>query len=209
MRTRITVVLGLAVVAVVAVAGSALARPAPVHAQTVVCDPATVHCYEVVTSPVRWPAAKAAAEAMTFNGTQGHLATITSQAETSFLVSQGLAPSFYWIGASQPAGENCPSCGWAWVTGEPFVYTNWAALEPNDFYGPASEQFLEFWVTPGTWNDQCDCVQPGFVVEYEAPTNMDQCKQGGWQAYGVFENQGDCVSFVASGGKNEPGRNVP
>jgi hypothetical protein len=28
----------------------------------------------------------------------------------------------------------------------------------------------------------------------------DQCKNGGWQALG-FKNQGQCVSFFASGGK--------
>lgn len=37
------------------------------------------------------------------------------------------------------------------------------------------------------------------------PTSTEQCKKGGWQAYGVFKNQGDCVSFVATGGKNPPG----
>ncbi len=30
---------------------------------------------------------------------------------------------------------------------------------------------------------------------------MDQCKNGGWEAYGSFRNQGDCVSFVATKGK--------
>jgi parallel beta-helix repeat protein len=36
------------------------------------------------------------------------------------------------------------------------------------------------------------------------PASADQCKKGGWQAYGVFKSQGDCVSFVATGGKNSP-----
>jgi hypothetical protein len=36
------------------------------------------------------------------------------------------------------------------------------------------------------------------------PTSKDQCKHGGWRSYGVFKNQGDCVSFVATGGKNPP-----
>ena len=41
------------------------------------------------------------------------------------------------------------------------------------------------------------------------PTTKDQCKNGGWQNYGTtFKNQGDCVSFVATGGKNEPGKNT-
>jgi hypothetical protein len=43
------------------------------------------------------------------------------------------------------------------------------------------------------------------VVDGRAlPTSKDQCKNGGWQSYGVFKNQGDCVSFVATGGKNPP-----
>jgi hypothetical protein len=37
------------------------------------------------------------------------------------------------------------------------------------------------------------------------PTTKDQCKNGGWRNYGVFKNQGDCVSFVATRGKNPPG----
>lgn len=37
------------------------------------------------------------------------------------------------------------------------------------------------------------------------PTSKDQCKHGGWQDFGsMFKNQGDCVSFVATGGKNAP-----
>jgi hypothetical protein len=36
------------------------------------------------------------------------------------------------------------------------------------------------------------------------PTDEGQCKNGGWQTFGVFKNQGDCVSFVATGGKNPP-----
>jgi hypothetical protein len=41
-------------------------------------------------------------------------------------------------------------------------------------------------------------------VMAQPPTNADQCKQGGWKAYGVFKNQGDCVSFVATQGRNPP-----
>jgi hypothetical protein len=41
----------------------------------------------------------------------------------------------------------------------------------------------------------------------EKPTTKDQCKNGGWQTFNgiyTFKNQGDCVSFVATGGKNAP-----
>jgi hypothetical protein len=37
------------------------------------------------------------------------------------------------------------------------------------------------------------------------PTSKDQCRNGGWRDFGVFKNQGDCVSFVATEGKNPPG----
>jgi hypothetical protein len=44
---------------------------------------------------------------------------------------------------------------------------------------------------------------PGFItgqiVVIDAPplpTSKEQCKNGGWRTFGVFKNQGDCVSFV-------------
>jgi hypothetical protein len=36
------------------------------------------------------------------------------------------------------------------------------------------------------------------------PTSRGQCKNGGWRDFGLFKNQGDCVSFVATGEKNQP-----
>jgi hypothetical protein len=39
------------------------------------------------------------------------------------------------------------------------------------------------------------------------PTSKDQCKNGGWRDFAVFKNQGDCVSFVATKGKNPPAGN--
>jgi hypothetical protein len=38
------------------------------------------------------------------------------------------------------------------------------------------------------------------------PKTKDDCKNGGWKTFTnpAFKNQGDCVSFVATGGKNPP-----
>jgi hypothetical protein len=36
------------------------------------------------------------------------------------------------------------------------------------------------------------------------PNSTDECKDGGWRDFPDFTNQGDCVSFVATGGKNPP-----
>jgi len=38
------------------------------------------------------------------------------------------------------------------------------------------------------------------------PTTIEQCFNGGWQTFKVFKNQGDCVSFVATKGKNPPSK---
>ena len=32
-----------------------------------------------------------------------------------------------------------------------------------------------------------------------------QCKKGGWVTFGIFKNQGDCVSFVMTRDTNPPG----
>jgi hypothetical protein len=47
----------------------------------------------------------------------------------------------------------------------------------------------------------------GSVVVVDAqpfPTSKEQCKNGGWRNFPGFKNQGACVSFVATGGKNTP-----
>ncbi|MDE2019275.1 MAG: hypothetical protein KGJ13_02920 [Patescibacteria group bacterium] len=46
-----------------------------------------------------------------------------------------------------------------------------------------------------------------YTYEVPSPTTLGQCKNGGWMnladANGhLFRNQGDCVSYVATGGKN-------
>lgn len=47
----------------------------------------------------------------------------------------------------------------------------------------------------------------GMLYTYDQPSNKNQCKNGGWQNLlddqgGSFNNQGDCVSYVATGGRN-------
>lgn len=56
-------------------------------------------------------------------------------------------------------------------------------------------------------DDDCSTVPGAAQNGCPLPTNKDQCKNGGWQNYGTtFANQGDCVAYVASRGKNAPGR---
>lgn len=57
--------------------------------------------------------------------------------------------------------------------------------------------------TPGDRSVYPESASVPFSIT--GPTSADQCKNGGWQVFGIFKNQGDCVSYVASGGKNPPG----
>jgi hypothetical protein len=47
-------------------------------------------------------------------------------------------------------------------------------------------------------------VAATLVSRRSVPTSTDDCKSGGWQSFAGFKNQGDCVSFVVTGGKNPP-----
>jgi hypothetical protein len=50
-------------------------------------------------------------------------------------------------------------------------------------------------------------VNGGEITVVDAPplpTSKAQCKHGGWRSFGVFGNQGDCLSFVATEGRNPP-----
>ena len=48
----------------------------------------------------------------------------------------------------------------------------------------------------------------GFALQLEflggVSVGKDTCKSGGWHAFGVFRNQGDCVSYFATQGRNGP-----
>lgn len=135
----------------------------------VVCDPSTGHCYEYIQEAATWHAAKAAAELRTHNGVSGHLVTITSAAESAFIVANvsNAIQNNAWIGAYH-SGNDSLLDGWEWVTGEPWAYTNWASVAPNDW----SERAGLFWLGNGTWNDGHEThVWPGgYLVEYPAKT---------------------------------------
>ena len=134
------------------------------------------HFYEFVDMHgVLWTQARDSAAAMTWSGTSGHLATLTSQAENDW-VCNTLNPGPAWLGGYQAADAPSPSVGWHWVTGEPWAYTNWYPGEPNDG-GTGNEWALHFELgRPScSWNDLDggDVEQAlhnnvtGFVVEYE------------------------------------------
>jgi hypothetical protein len=93
-----------------------------------------------------------------------HLATITSQSEQDFIYQFFLDTTGggwdWWLGGFQPVDpEIDPAEGWEWVTGEPWIYTNWSGGEPNDAGGIEDYLAMESW---GAWNDCCT-IGPGRV----------------------------------------------
>ena len=93
----------------------------------------------VIANKISWEAAKAAAEQRTFQGVQGHLATIGSPEEDAFvhqLRQQVLSkphPSLtgteLWVGGYQVQCATTtpePGCGWLWLNGESISPTNTA-----------------------------------------------------------------------------------
>ena len=122
------------------------------------------HVYERVLSSGDWEEANVKAGQHFLGDTQGHLATITSPAEQSFIASV-FPDEITWIGAFQDVTApdySEPDGGWRWVTGEPWGYTNWTDGEPND-RGP--EEFAEM-SHSYRWNDMPDgWGRPAYLVE--------------------------------------------
>ena len=144
------------------------------------------HAYKVVTpggAGISWDDANTAAQAQTFGGAPGYLATVTSQPEHDFILTR--IDQSGWIGANDKAVEG----EWRWVSGpeagQQFwqgnaatghaiggMHTNWGANEPNNG-GGSGEDCAQIRFTPtifGSWNDlDCGTLLPNYVVEFGAP----------------------------------------
>jgi len=143
---------------------------------TPVMDPDNGHYYLQVHVPggLTWGAARDAAASLSYAGRQGHLVTITSDAEQQFVANR-VEPAppgvIGWIGGYKDA-----SGVRHWVTGEPFVYQHWFPQQPPkpagalDHGQPADYlQIYSNWVGNGVWNDTfaANLDIPGYVVEFE------------------------------------------
>jgi len=152
-------------------AAMALAAAASTVQAAPVLNAANGHYYEAVARGVNWNQAKSASEAMSHNGAQGHLVTITSADEQAFIEAQfptalGAPGTFgYWIGGFSQTKDV-----YEWVTGEAFSYTNWHPGEPNYDATFTGLHFFGHDGTKGLWNDATagGYTFGGFVVEYES-----------------------------------------
>lgn len=91
------------------------------------------HYYKAYNTSKSWTSAKSYCEDL-----GGHLATINSKEEQSFIVetflSKNPAKKCYFLGGYR---SSVSSSVWYWVTGEPFTYSNWGGGEntQSDVYG--------------------------------------------------------------------------
>lgn len=144
------------------------------------------HVYEVVSPEggIDWNDSKTAADAKSFDGVDGYLATITSSQENDFVVDQ-LQAGDGWIGSSDSAVDG----DWKWVDGPESdtsfysglandgghavndMYINWNNGEPN---GATSENCGQYTANSGgRWNDlPCDFNLDTYVVEYGADGDL-------------------------------------
>jgi hypothetical protein len=105
------------------------------------------------------------------------------------------------IGFRQTGGNFPVGGGFIEVTDDTpdtFAFTGTASGEPPT-------------VCPPTLGIGGTALGTGDIVVVDAPalpTSKDQCQNGGWRNFPGFKTQGDCVSFVAAGGKNPPGKAV-
>ncbi len=100
-------------------------------------------------APISWSDARSASLAM-----GGHLATVSSAAEQTFLLTFLSSVSFgeVWIGGVQTSGASEPDGGWGWDNGEPLTLANWGPGEPNNYGDGEACMGLR----ADGWNDE-DC----------------------------------------------------
>lgn len=135
------------------------------------------HAYEFITdTDVRFANAVADAATRSYNGVQGHLATITSAEENAFITAMLPDAGAYYFGASDRDQEGI----WKWIAGPEagtvfydatngtaYGYNNWrVGIEPNNLNG--SENVIELLGHfPGTWNDISEGrYRAGYIIEY-------------------------------------------
>ncbi len=142
------------------------------------------HYYEAILRPggITWSEAKAEAESA-----GGHLATVTTADENSFVNSLIGSNTDIWINGDVLGGNSLgpwiggfkESYQWKWVTGEAFDYSNWSVGEPSNLY--SVEDSIHFFGVglnnfSSNWNDLPDNpevsfnvpIDPvGYIVEYE------------------------------------------
>jgi len=141
------------------------------------------HFYEhvVVDGGSLWVEAEADSASREYLNAQGHLVTITSAEEETFLRSR-FSLAGVWIGLTDRESEG----SFQWSTGEPRDYENWRDNEPNN---AGDEDYVLYVQHESGWNDSGDrrgnfvgTLHYSYIVEYpvlvgrflRGDTNIDE-----------------------------------
>ncbi|MDX9989364.1 lectin-like protein [Thiothrix unzii] len=182
-------------------------------------DGGNCHAYAWITGGGSWSVVNAAAATQMYNGKIGHLATITSAAENTFILNNVATygtGGVWWIGAKRPTASAAFS---TWVTGEAVSYTNWSSAQPDNASG--IEDSMSFVGGTGKWNDlpgssglayliefDTDCDLPKVAVELEGAKDI-ACDGAADEAFGTAKladmYSGECAILrtrATNGGKS-------
>ena len=106
----------------------------------------------------------------------GHLVTITSAAENSFVKGM-IGDSACWTGATDKDNEGT----WKWITNETFSYSNWFGVEPNNDSGndEGSENYVHIRAGASDWNDSRGNAIYPFICEIDRVYTLTYNANGG------------------------------
>ena len=112
----------------------------------------------------------------------GYLATITSTSEQDFIYNNLVYGADMenelqecTIGAIQTACTPEPSCGWQWVSGETWGFTNWLGSEPDNTGGIENNIAM---LEDGKWDDYYGNKLKSFICEFEQTFALTVSKTG-------------------------------
>jgi parallel beta-helix repeat protein len=154
--------------------------------------------YYAVLSYMSWDAAERTAQAM-----GGHLASITSAGEQSFIRANILGDDAFlngalWIGLNDILQEGA----FAWTSGEPVVYTNWHPDEINGDGGDAQNAVMinarrDTPAERGTWSDAPRSWVMLALAEF--PTQPDPADLAAVSAQGNHRVQSNRIGTTRDG----------
>ena len=135
---------------------------------------------------------------------------------STFVTSMPYAHASSCWGGSDPGRANVDLTGLPFIVDDVFTVRGWGPYGsangtslPEDFSAVA----VQAAVVDLTGAGFCGGIGPtaeggsfnrfaGFDLQLAYTGGQHLCKDGGWKAYGLFRNQGDCVSLFASAGRN-------
>ncbi|MHA2244675.1 MAG: lectin-like protein [Candidatus Hodarchaeales archaeon] len=152
------------------------------------------HEYKLFQTLKTWAQARADCEAM-----GGHLVTITSSGENTFVDNNVASNNRVWIGLTDELIEG----DWSkWITGESVTYENWYGSEPNN-YGSV-EDYVEMYahISGGPWNDHSPTATHYYICEWDGESTTFYVNSTHKNATGTW-NLG-LGEELASNGNSDP-----